>query len=155
PLDLCHDGVEDYLDLGVLARRLDQDGLGPEVRTAVDQVDLAGVAGEEGCLLNGRVASTHDGDVLLLEEGAVADRALGDPAPLEVGLARDAQLLGLAACGEDDEVGLVGSAFRLDPLALPAVADGGDVRGLDVDTELTGLSGHALRQLGPGDVVEA
>ena len=100
-VDLLDDLVQDLVDLAGRAHLLDQDRLRAVVVAAVDQVDLAPVAGQEGALLDGRVAAADDRDVRALEEGAVADRAVGDALAGQLLLAGDAELARLAA-GRDD-----------------------------------------------------
>src|SRR6202171_240642 len=91
-LDLGDDRVGDQLDLGMLKRRLDQNGLGPELLAPVDDVDLLREAGQEHALLEGGIAATDHGHLLFPEEGAITDRALRNAATLELALAGDAKL---------------------------------------------------------------
>src|ERR1700682_2780420 len=94
--DLGDESVGDQLDLGMLTRRLDQNGMGPELLAPVDDVDLLREAGQEHALLEGGITATDHGHLLFPEEGAITDRALRDTAPLELALARDAKLERLA-----------------------------------------------------------
>src|SRR5256884_4301695 len=103
-LDLGDGRVGDQLDLGVLAGRLDEDGLGAKVLATVDDVDLLCVARQKDALLQRRVTAPDDRDLLLFEEGPVTDGALRNAAPLELALARDAEPLRLAARGQDHVV---------------------------------------------------
>src|SRR5262249_59358062 len=77
-LDLADLGVHDELDLRICPGTLLEDRLGPELVPAVDDVDPGGVPREEVALLERRVATTHDHQLLALEEGTVTDRAVGD-----------------------------------------------------------------------------
>src|SRR5437899_2816876 len=129
-LDLGDGRVGDQLDLGVLACRLDEDGLGAKVLAAVDDVDLLCVAGQKDALLERRVAAADHGDLFLLEEGPVTHGALRNAAPLELALTRDAELLGLAARGQNDVVRRVLSVLGLHDVLRAAPADPGDADGL-------------------------
>ena len=62
---------------------------------------MVAIAGKEGPLLDGRVATTDDCDVLALEERAVTDRAVGDALAGQLLLAGDAELARLTAGGDD------------------------------------------------------
>src|SRR4030081_2248718 len=94
PLDLGDGRVGDQLDFWVLVRGLDQDGLSAKLLAPVDDVNLLRVARQEDAFLQRSVAAADHRDLLLLEEGAIAHGALRNPAPLELGLARDAEFLG-------------------------------------------------------------
>src|SRR6202171_6742897 len=89
----------------MLACRLDENGLGPELLAPVDDVDLLREAGQEHTLLERGITTSDHGHLLFLEEGAIADGALRDAAALELGLARDAELQRFATRGEETEVG--------------------------------------------------
>src|SRR5260370_26852851 len=154
-LDLSDGRVGDQFDLGVLACRLDQHGLGAKLLAPVDDVHLLCVARQKDALLQRRVATTDHGELLLFEEGPIADGALRTTAPLELVLSRDAELLRLTARGQNDKVRGVLAVLGLDDLLVPAAMDTGDAGGLQVDAELDGLVGHALGQLRAGDMVEA
>ena len=101
---LVDDGVEDELDLLVLARAVDHDRRRAELVAAVDDHDLAREAREERRLLHRRVAAADDHDDLVAEERAVARRAVGDAASLQRLLGREAQLPGARAGRDDDRV---------------------------------------------------
>src|ERR1700730_4337699 len=154
-LDLGDDRVGDQLDLGVLACRLDEDGLGPELLASVDDVDLLREAGQKDPLLQRGVPATDHGDLLFFEEGAITDRALGDTATLELAFAGDTKRERLAAGREDHEVGNVLAVFGLHDLLVAATVDPGHPSGFELNAELDGLVGHLLGELRPGDVVEA
>ena len=64
-------GVKDELNLGVILRTLLHDGGCPQSVGTVDDVDLVGETGQECRLFHGGVSTTHDGDSLLLVEGAI------------------------------------------------------------------------------------
>ncbi len=99
--DLLHLRIEDEVDLLIGTRPVLEDRLGAELAPAVDDVDPARVAGQEVALFERGVTAADDGEDLVLEEGAVADRAIGDPAAGQLGLARHLQLSGEAAGGHD------------------------------------------------------
>src|ERR1700730_11314991 len=88
-VDRIHHGVREELDLGVVARLIEQDRLGAEPVPAVDDRHLAGVAREEDSLLNGRVTAANHREMHIPEERAVTDGAVGDAAASELLLARD------------------------------------------------------------------
>ena len=56
------------LDLGVLERPGGHDLAGPQLVTSVHDSDGLGESGQEGSLLNSRVAAADDSDVLVTEE---------------------------------------------------------------------------------------
>ena len=120
----------------------------------VDDVDLLCVARQKDALLQRRVSAADHGDLFLFEKGPVADGALRNAAPLKLALTRDAELLGLAARGQNDVVRRVLSVFGLHDVLRAAPADPGDADGFQVDAELDGLVGHALGEFRPGDVIE-
>src|SRR5947209_3272800 len=125
-LDFRDDGVRQQLDFRVLAGRFDQNRLGAELLPAVNDVDLLGIAGQKDAFLERGIAAADHGDHLLLEEGAVTDRALRHTASLELTFARNAELLGLAARGQDDEVAGVLAVLGFDHLPVASPMDGGD-----------------------------
>ena len=57
----------------------------------MDDRNLAGEAGEEGGLLDGGVAATNHGDVLVAEEEAIAGGAGTDPVAKKPALAIDVE----------------------------------------------------------------
>ena len=67
--------VPGVVDLGVLLEPVLHDLRGPQGIAAMDQGDLGGEPGQEGGLLDGRVAAADDGDLLAPVEGAVAGGA--------------------------------------------------------------------------------
>src|SRR6266446_1558700 len=99
--DLLHPRLEDELDLRVGARPVDEDRLGPQAVATMQDVDLLRIAREEVALLDGGVATAHDGQLFALEKGAVADRAVADAPALELLLSGDAQVAREAAGGHD------------------------------------------------------
>ena len=77
---------------------------GSSSRRCID-VHLLGVAREKVRLLDGGVATADDGDALIAEERAVADRAVRDALARVLQLARDAELDRRAAGGDDHRRG--------------------------------------------------
>ena len=87
-------------------RAVGHDLRGAQRVAAVDEVDLAGEAGEEKRLFAGRVAAADHGDVHVAVERAVAGRAGGHAlAAVEFLLARDARQARRGAGGDDDGLG--------------------------------------------------
>jgi len=103
--DLGDPGGRDGLDLLHLEQAVLKDGLGAELITPVHHVELLRETGEEESLLERGVAAADDCEIGPLEEGAVADGAVGHAAAVVLLLARDAELRRLAADGDDDGVG--------------------------------------------------
>ncbi len=75
--------------------------------TAVDDGDRLGEAGEEGRLLHRGVAAADHGDVVVLEEEAVAGGAPGDATSGEGVLVGQSELAVLGAGRDDDRLGAV------------------------------------------------
>src|SRR5437764_458898 len=90
--DLLDLRVQHEVDLLVRPRPVLEDRLGPELVPPVDDVDLARVAGQEVPLLEGGVTAPDDGKDLVLEEGAVANGAVGNAATRQLLFAGDLQL---------------------------------------------------------------
>ena len=135
-------------DLRVLLGALGHDGRGAQLVAAVDHRHGAGEAGQEGGLLHGRVPTTDDDDVLVLEEEPVAGGAVGHAVAGEALLPVDAQVPVLRAGGDDDRAGLVDVVRGGDALDIALQLEGGDVLVADVGAEALGLLlhlGHELR----------
>ena len=151
-LDRLHRRVEDEVDLGILPGLLHQDGLGAKLGAPVDDGDPARVAGQEKALLHGGIAPAHHCQMGTLEEGAIADGAIGDPNPGQLGLSGDTQLAGVAPGGDDHrgraQLALV-RLHHLGPVRLhpDPLHRGGDHLG----AELSRLIGHDLSQVGSED----
>src|ERR1019366_2220670 len=92
PVDLPDPGAEDEIDAGVGPRPRLEDGLSAELTAAVDDRNPACVAGEEVSLLERRIAAPDHRQLLTLEEGAVADRAVADSPAREFRLAGHVEL---------------------------------------------------------------
>src|SRR5690606_4539440 len=98
-VDLVDDGVPGVFDLRVGEDPVLHDLRGPQLVAAVDQGHLVGESGQEGGLLDGRVAAADDGDLLAAVEVAVAGGAGADAGPLERALV--AEPAGRGAGGDD------------------------------------------------------
>src|SRR5207248_8633868 len=83
--------------------------------------------GEEVALLEGGVATADHGQDLVLEEGAVADRAVGHAAAGQLLLARNLELPGQAAGGHDHRRGAeLAAGVELDHPLVAVDLDRGD-----------------------------
>ena len=105
----------------------------------MQHVDGAGVLGQVGRLLDGRIAAADDDQRLVAEarQRTVADGAGADAAVLVLLLGRQAQVVGPRAGGDDDRVRLVRLAFeRLQLEGLLAEIDVDDVVGDDPRAEV-------------------
>ncbi len=116
----------------------------------MDQVHLAGEAGQEEGLLEGAVAAADDADLLVPEEEAVA-RGAGAHAPAaQARLTLDAEPDRLGAGGHDHGLGAVLDAGGPEPEGAAAQVDALHVRVHDPGSEALGLlaeQGHQLRAL--------
>ena len=112
--------------------------------------ELVGELGDEDRVLHRRVAAADHGDVLALEEGAVADAAGRDAEALKLHLAGDAEPLGLGAHGEDHGAGAVG-VLADDDLVDVAVGQLqlGDVVGDEAGAEALRLLAEVIHHLRP------
>src|SRR6266566_6750572 len=99
--DLLHVRVVDELDLRVRVGPVDQDRLRPKRAAPVDDVDPRRVPRQELALFHRGVSATDDRQLLALEEGAIADRAVADTAAPELLLARDLQVARKTPGGHD------------------------------------------------------
>ena len=86
---------------------VDHDRRRTEDVAPVHDRDLGGELRQERRLLHRRVAAAHDDDVLVAEEGCVADRAVRDAAALERALGLEPELTRVRACGDDDRLGAI------------------------------------------------
>ena len=140
------------VDVVLLAGPVEHDLRGPVLVAPVDAGELVGVLGDEDRVLHRRVAAADHGDVLALEEGAVADAAGGDAAAGELGLARDPEPARLGAHREDDRLGDVLVVADEDAL-VPAVGelDAVGVVGDEAGAEALGLGAELVHHLRPHD----
>ena len=155
--DLLDLRVQHEVDLLVRPRAVLKDGLGPELVPPVDDVDLARVAGQEVPLLEGGVTAADDGKDLVLEEGAVANGAVGNAATRQLFFAGDLQLPGQAAGGHDHRrcpqhaAGVEGH----DLLVTVDVDRGDRLVFAGVEAELAGVLRHLEGQVGAEDRLDA
>ena len=112
---------------------------GAKLVAAVHDGEVAHDAAEVHALVDGRVAAADDNGVLAGEEVAVAGGAVGDASTGELFLARDAELVVLAAGGDDDGLRRV--------LALLADDDLDLVVELQVDHGVDGKEGAGVLRL--------
>src|SRR5262249_23102376 len=157
-LDLTYLGVHDELDFRVGPRALLEDRLSAELTPAVDDVDLRGVARQEVALLQRRVASADNRQLLALEEGAITNGAVRAATPGDLCLSGRAQAPGQAAGRHDqgwrsqhltavqpDDLGPVGGHVDLlDALELA-----------DIEAELASVVEHLDGEVAAEDRLEA
>ena len=158
-LDFFDDRVPDDFDLRIREQPLLQNLRRAQLVAPMNQIHLVRVAREEIRLFRRRVAAADDGDRLVAEERAVADRAVRHALPRVLELAGNAELHRRAAGGDDD-------GRRLDrrrptrcasrtcrPSRLLHALDDDAV--LELGAELRGVIGEFLRELVPEDRLEA
>ena len=119
----------------------------------MDDVDLAGEAGEEGGFLDRGVAAAYDSDGLVTEEEAITGGAPRDTAAGQCVFAGQAQLAVAGAGGEDHGTGVVGLGSGSDRLDVAGDIDFDDVIGDQLGAEPFGLGTHLVHQRGPHDAV--
>ena len=101
-----------------------------------------------------KLVSDH-GHFFLFEEGPITYGALRNAPALEFLFTGNAELLRLAAGGQDHEVGEERAVIGLDDFLAALAPDRGDVGRLQLDAKLDRLVGHPLGKFRPGDMVEA
>ena len=152
PQHLFHRAVPHHLDLRVGEQPLLQDLLRAQLVAAVHQGDLGGEVGEKQGLFDRRIAAADHGHRLAAVEEAVAGGAGGDAKTLELGLALQAQPLGLGAGGDDQGLGQPHRAAVADQAERPGGQIGGDDDVLDhLGADVLGLGLHLLHQPGALD----
>ena len=118
---LGDDRVPEKLDLGVAEGPVLHDLRGAELVAAMDDGDLLGEAAEEVGLLQCRVTTANDRNVVVTEEKAIAGGARREAVTDESGLTLEAQHDRLGSGRDDQRVGLIGgfSSVRVaDPDAI-------------------------------------
>ena len=114
---------------------------------------MGGVAAEELRLVEGGVTATNHNDVLAREEGAVAGGAIADALADELGLAGDAELVVVGACGDDDGAGAVVSGIGGEDEAVAFAAKCGDFGVNEFGAELARLGVERHAEFQAGDAV--
>src|ERR1700676_2558602 len=97
----------DELDFFVGARAIEHDFGGAELGAAVDQINLTGVAREEGGFFHGSVAASDHRNGFATEEIAVASGAGGDAMAHQVALGRQTEETRGSAGGNDQRLRFV------------------------------------------------
>ena len=151
--DLLDGGIGVDLDLGVVDRPLDHDPAAAELVPAVEQVDPGREPGQEGGLLEGRVATADDRDLLVPEEEPIARRAGADATTAQPGLAVQTEPDRAGAGGHDDRLGAVLDAPRPEPERPLREVDPVDVDVDDVRAEPLGLRAEGGHQVGTLDPI--
>ena len=151
---LLDGGVGDELDVVLGAGVVDHDLRRAELVPPVHDGDLARELGQEAGLLHRRVAAADHHDLLLAEEGRVADRAVADAASLQRALALQPQLAGGRAGGHDHAVGQMHLVADLHAEGPLGEVDAGDVIGHQLGAEPLGLRAHRRHQLRAHDAVD-
>ena len=142
------------LDVVLAASPLLHDLRRAELVAPVDDLQVLGELRDEDRVLHRRVAAADHGDVLVLEEGAVADSAGGDAAAAELHLAGDAEPLGLRPHGEDHGPGAVDVLADLDGVDVAVgQLDLGGVVGDEAGAEALGLGPELVHHLRPHDAL--
>ena len=151
--NILDDGGRDELDLLVRPRTVEHDRRGAELVAAVDDGHLGRELGQKGRLLHGRVAAADDHDLLVAEEGGVADGAVRDAATLEGDLRLEPELPRVRPRGDDHRLGEVLLVADVDAEGALREVDAGDVVGQELGAEALRLSPEVLHHLGTEDAV--
>ena len=134
-----NDGVPDTLDGGGGDLLLHWKG-GPELITAVNKLHALANVRKEESFLGGGVTTTDDDNVLTLVKWAIASGAAADALLLEALLGFEAEVHGVGAGGDDDDLGKVGIAHISGKLLRVA----GDIGECDDFVFVGGSSGGGL-----------
>ena len=150
--DLC---LEQHFDLRIGKELVLRCLVGAQLR-AMDQVELLGVLRQEVRRIDCGIAAAHDGDDLVLIHVAVAEFTVVDTAAAVLRLFLERQLAALHAGGDDDDLGLVDIALRLDDLRLAHEVDALDhVELIDFGTGCFGLLLDGRHEVAAADLREA
>ena len=145
-------GIQDKLDVALLPQRAHQRLLTAEAVAPVDEIDAARGLGEEHRVLQRAVAAAADGHGQILEERAVAHRAVAHAGADKLLLALHAEHPRLGAGRKDHGASLIVSAeFTADTAEIAAVLDPGDLFDLDLSALGHSLLGHTVAQVRAGD----
>ena len=130
--------------------------LSPQFVAAMDEVDLAGVLGQIGRLLDGRIAAADDHERLVAEarQRPVAHGAGGDAVVLVFLLRWDPEIVRPRAGGDDHGLGFDRfAAERVQAKRTAAEIHRRDIVGDDSGAEIDRLLPHQLHQLRPADAM--
>ena len=145
-------GVELQLDLafGDLGHQLvDQDFLGAEGIAAMHQGDLLGDVGQIQCFLDGGVAATDHGHVLVAIEETVTGGAGGYTLAHEGFFGGQADVTGRRASGDDQRIAGVSALVAGQNEGALVQVDAVDMIEDDLGLEALGMLAHALHQVRP------
>src|SRR5439155_12593114 len=120
---------------------------------AMHEVDLATQLAQRQRRLDRGVAAADDRRPLVGEEGAVANRAVGDAVALEGGLRRQAELLRAGTGRDDDRASVELVLSGLDPERRAGQIELADVAHDEVAARPFGLVAHTLDQVRAVDPV--
>ena len=135
-------------DLRVVQGALSHDARGAQGVAAVHDDDLGREVRQEGRLLHRGVAAADDGQATILEEEAVAGRAVGDAAAGELLLAGHVHMTVLGAGRQDDGARVEDLVLGRHGLHVALKVDGHDVLVAHVRAELLGLLAHVVHEFG-------
>ena len=145
-------GVQDKFDVVLFPQRAHQRLLAAEAVAPVDEIDAARGLGEEHRVLQRAVAAAADGHGQILEERAVAHRAVAHAGADQLLLALHAEHPRLGAGRKDHGASLIVRAeLAVHAAEIAAVLDPGDLLDLDLRALGHGLLGHAVAQVRAGD----
>ena len=139
--------------LGLANAPVLHDLAGAQLVAAVDDRDLGGELGEEAGLLDRRVATADDRDVLIAEEEAVAGRAGGHAVADQTRLVVDAEHQRPGAGGHDDRIGGVFVVAHPDFEGALGEVDAGHLLGEELGAEPLRLRPEVHHQLGAHDAL--
>src|SRR6267154_1294674 len=152
PVDMrknfVHNRGRHKLNLLIGPRPIEHDLGSAKLRATVNEVNLAGVAGQEDSLLHSRVASADDSDGFASEEIAVAGGTSRDSTPHQKALGSKAEEAGRGAGGHNQCLGLV-SVFSCGDLKRPAAQiDFTDCPGFELGAKPLRLLAHIFNEFG-------
>ena len=111
-------------------------------------VHLGGEVRQEGCFFHCRVATTDNGQHTILEEEAVAGRAVGNTATRQRILARNIHVTVLRPGRQNDSLRVQQFVVDGDNLHITRQVHRGDILVANVRTELFCLLTHVIHELG-------
>jgi len=138
--DFLDDGMPDRLDLRIVQRTLLQQLLRTPFVAPMDDVHLRSVTRQERGFFDSTVAAADDCQNLVLEERAVADRAVAHAAPGELAFAWRAQLARQTASRHDHRLAdVLGAVVNGDYTPIAACSDPLHVAVRHLDAKLADL----------------